>query len=194
MEDQYKTVAREMTTKCKIQRSLFIAHVRETPTEKEARAFIARTSSEHKQATHNCWAYRIGVGKDEVSYFDDNGEPRGTAGKPIYGAILSRGITNVAVVVTRYFGGKKLGVRGLIEAYAGAAGDAIDHAGIITKRLRTTFSFTCTYAQLDQVHHLLNQLEGEILESSYSDSVKLTIAVPRSQAPQLQKSLADLAR
>ncbi|HHY36800.1 MAG TPA: YigZ family protein [Firmicutes bacterium] len=194
MTDQYKTVAREMVTRCKIQRSLFIAHVRETPTEEEARAFIARVSSEHKQATHNCWAYRIGIGKEEVSYFDDDGEPSGTAGKPIYGAILSRDITNVAVVVTRYFGGKKLGVRGLIEAYAGAAGDAIDHAGIITRRLTTTFTFTCSYAQLDQVHHLLNQVEGEILESNYTDRVELTIAVPRSRGPQVAKALAELGR
>lgn len=194
MTDQYKTVAREMITKCKIQRSLFIAHVKETPTEEEARAFIAQVSNEHKQATHNCWAYRVGMGKNEISYFDDDGEPSGTAGKPIYGAILSRDITNVAVVVTRYFGGRKLGVRGLIEAYAGAAGDAIDHAGIITKRLLANFTFTCSYAQLDQVHHLLNQVEGEILESNYADSVELTIAVPRSRAQQLKRALADLGR
>ena len=134
------------------------------------------------------------MGKNEISYFDDDGEPSGTAGKPIYGAILSRDITNVAVVVTRYFGGRKLGVRGLIEAYAGAAGDAIDHAGIITKRLLANLTFTCSYAQLDQVHHLLNQLEGEILESNYADSVELTIAVPRSRAQQLKRALADLGR
>ena len=73
MTDQYKTVAREMITKCKIQRSLFIAHVKETPTEEEARAFIAQVSNEHKQATHNCWAYRVGMGKNEISYFDDDG-------------------------------------------------------------------------------------------------------------------------
>lgn len=194
MEDQYKTVAREMITKCKIQRSLFIAHVRETPTEKEARDFIAQVSEEHKQANHNCSAYRVGLGNDEVIHFDDDGEPSGTAGKPILGAILSRDVTNVTVVVTRYFGGKKLGVRGLIEAYSAAAGDSIDHAGIITKVLTETLILRCGYQHLNQVNYLLKQYRGEVIESNYTEQVELKIAVPHSLAAKLQQLLAGFGK
>jgi uncharacterized YigZ family protein len=190
MPDTYKTVAREMVTECKIQRSLFIAHVQETPTEKEARDFIAQISNKHKQATHNCSAYQIGLGKETSCYFDDNGEPSGTAGKPILGAILSRELTNITVVVTRYFGGKKLGVRGLIDAYGNAAGDALDRAGTITKTIYHTLCFTCNYPQLDQINYLVTQHHGEITESNYTDQVKLKIAVPRSFAAQLKNLLA----
>ncbi|NLP18089.1 MAG: YigZ family protein [Firmicutes bacterium] len=192
MEDRYNTVAREMIAKCKIRRSLFIGHVRETSTEKKARDYIAQIKEEHKQATHNCYAYRIGLGKDELSYFDDDGEPGGTAGKPILGAILSRDLTNVTVIVTRYFGGRKLGIRGLIEAYGAAAGDAMDHAGIVEKRIREIMDLTCTYPQLDQVQHLIHQYQGKIIGANYTDKVELTIAVPRSRLARVRRLLAEI--
>lgn len=192
VEDRYRTVAREMVTKGKIRRSLFIGHVRETATEKRARDFIAKIKEEHRQATHNCFAYRVGLGRDEVSYFDDDGEPGGTAGKPILGAILSRDLTNVTVVVTRYFGGRKLGIRGLIEAYGTAAGDAIDQAGLVVKRIQVTMDLSCTYPQLDQVQHLIHQYGGEILQADYTDKVELTIALPRSQLARVRRLLTKL--
>lgn len=192
VEDRYKTVAREMIAKCKIRRSLFIGHVRETSTEKEARDYIGQIKEEHKEATHNCFAYRVGLGKEEVSYFDDDGEPGGTAGKPILGAILSRDLTNVTVVVTRYFGGRKLGIRGLIEAYGAAAGDTIQHAGIVVKRIRETLDLTCTYPQLDQLEHLLRQHQGKIIEADYSDIVELTVALPRSRVSQVRRLLKEI--
>ena len=181
-----------MIAKCKIRRSLFIGHVRETSTEKKARDYIAQIKEEHKQATHNCYAYRIGLGKDELSYFDDDGEPGGTAGKPILGAILSRDLTNVTVIVTRYFGGRKLGIRGLIEAYGAAAGDAMDHAGIVEKRIREIMDLTCTYPQLDQVQHLIHQYQGKIIGANYTDKVELTIAVPRSRLARVRRLLAEI--
>ena len=193
MKDTYKTVAREMLSKCKVQRSLFIAHVRETTTEEAARDFIAEIKDEHKQATHNCSAYRVGLGNQEISFFDDDGEPSGSAGKPILGAILSRELTDVTVVVTRYFGGKKLGIRGLIEAYGAATGDGLDLAGIIPKTLQDTLSITTEYQHLDQVNHIINQHRGEIIDSDYGVQVKLTIAIPRSLAPKVEKLLTPFS-
>lgn len=194
MNDEYRTVAKPAVTKMVIQRSIFLAHVQEVNSEEEAKAFVASVRDQHKQATHNCYAYRLGTPGEETFYMDDDGEPHGTAGKPIYGAILNRGVTNVAVVVTRYFGGKKLGVRGLIEAYGGAARDAIDHAGVVTRILTEEIPLKCDYAQLNQVLYLVNRWGAELAESGYAEEVHLTIRVRRRDAGQFREALEQVLR
>lgn len=191
MKDQYQTVARELTVKTVINRSEFLAHVREVNTEEEAREFINSIKEKHKQATHNCSAFCLGLPPRETVFADDNGEPSGTAGKPILGAIKSCGVTNVAVVVTRYFGGKKLGVRGLIEAYGGVAKDAILAAGVVTKIITQTFVIQCDYPALNSVMYHIQKFQARILESDYGVKVKLKISVRESQAAQLQEILAQ---
>ena len=106
----------------KIKRSTFIASAAFVKNESEAKSFVSKISSEFKNATHNCWAYKVG----ETEYSSDAGEPSGTAGRPILSSIKSSGLDRVIVVVTRYFGGVKLGIRGLIEAYSFAAHQALD--------------------------------------------------------------------
>ncbi|WP_227767331.1 YigZ family protein [Zhaonella formicivorans] len=189
MSDSYQTVARSITVKSVINRSEFLAHVKEVATEEEAREFISAIKEEHKQATHNCSAFCIGLPPREVTFADDNGEPSGTAGKPILGAIKSSEITNVVVVVTRYFGGKKLGVRGLIEAYGGVAKDAIRTAGIVTRVITSTFAVKCDYPALNSVMYHLNKYEAEIVESDYGVKARLKIAVRESLAKELKAVL-----
>lgn len=191
MKDQYDTVAQELTVKAVIQRSEFLAHVREVNTEQEAREFISAIKEQHKQATHNCSAFCLGLPPHETVFADDDGEPSGTAGKPILGAIKSSGVTNVVVVVTRYFGGKKLGVRGLIDAYGGVAKDAIQQAGIVTRIITQTFSIKCDYPAINSVMYYLQKYQAKILDSHYAEKVKLTISVRQSQAEQLQDILAQ---
>ena len=111
-----------------IRRSRFIGHLRVAGSVEEAKKIIREISKEHSNATHNCWAYKVGVDFPQKHY-SDGGEPSGTAGKPILGEIERANLTNAVIVVTRYFGGIKLGVRGLIEAYGQTAREAIKAAG-----------------------------------------------------------------
>nr|HPR89953.1 YigZ family protein [Synergistaceae bacterium] len=125
MQVDYKEPASETTVEVKINKSRFLGHVRICRSEEEVRMKLKEVCDLHKQATHNCWAYRIGE-ESYREYFSDDGEPAGTAGKPILGAISRLDLTNALIVVTRYFGGIKLGVRGLIEAYGSTATNALN--------------------------------------------------------------------
>lgn len=189
MSDCYQTVAQALTVKAVINRSVFLAHVREVQGEEEARNFISYIRDQHKQATHNCAAFCLGLPPHDLTFADDNGEPSGTAGKPILGAIKSAAVTNVVVVVTRYFGGKKLGVRGLIDAYGGVALDAIRGAGIVTRTMTATLTVDCTYADLNSIMYYLNKYEAQVVNSDYGSAVRLKVAVRESKAQDLKKTL-----
>lgn len=191
MKDSYQTVAKALTVKAVISRSEFLAHVQEVNTVEEAREFINRIKEEHKQATHNCSAYSIGLSPQEITFADDHGEPSGSAGKPILGAIKSSGVTNVVIVVTRYFGGKKLGIRGLIDAYGGVAKDAIEAAGIVTRIITKTFQLDCDYPALNSVMYHLNKNKAKIVESEYGERIKLVVAIRASVAEDLMELLAQ---
>jgi uncharacterized YigZ family protein len=185
----YLTVAREAVVELKIERSRFIGHACEVDSEAAAREFIARIQAEHRQATHNCFAYRLGTGKQEITYYSDAGEPSGTAGRPILGAITSLGLTNVAVVVTRYFGGKKLGVRGLIEAYGQAARRVLEEAGSIQRVVTRELEVTCSYAELDRLLYQVHSHGGKVVETDYDSEVRLKVAVPVSAWEKMQALL-----
>lgn len=179
--DRFFTVARQAEVELKIERSLFIGCAQEVTTEEEAREFIALRQKVHRQATHNCFAYRLGMPPGEITYYSDAGEPTGTAGRPILGAILSGGLTNVAVVVTRYFGGKKLGVRGLIEAYGQAARQALEKAGRKEKVLTRMVDLVCSYPNLERVLYHLNASGGRLVTADYGPSeVCLRAEIPLS--------------
>lgn len=174
----FLTVQTQSSFELNVEHSRFIGHCREVAGEEEAKAFIAEIRNEHAQATHNCYAYRIGTGEHPLEYFNDHGEPSGTAGKPILGAIQRLNLTNVVVVVTRYFGGKKLGVRGLIEAYAAAANGVLEKAGVVTRIPRFTVTLVYNYPEHSQILYRLQQIKAEVLESEYTDVVKIAISVP----------------
>ncbi len=174
----YTTIGRPATAELTVERSRFISHCREATTETEAKAFIARIREEHSQANHNCYAYRIGPGANPLEYYNDHGEPSGTAGKPILGAIQRLNLANVVVVVTRYFGGKKLGVRGLIEAYGQAATLTLEEAGAIIRVPKFKATLVYNYSDHDLILHRLQQVEAEVLNTEYTELVTLKIAVP----------------
>lgn len=191
MQDQYWTIDRGTCWEVKIERSLFIAQIREVESEQEAKAFIQQVSQQHKQATHNCSAYRVGWGSQELTYADDDGEPSGTAGRPILGAILSSGITNVVIVVTRYFGGKKLGVRGLIEAYGETAREVIELAGKQEKILQDKLEITCSYGALNQILYWLEKYQVQVKERIYTEKVQLHFLVRQRYKEELIELLKD---
>ena len=193
METVYYTVAREFTWEQKIERSLFIGQSRSVVDAEEAQAFVARIKTEvHPQATHNCFAYRIGCGDHPLTYYSDQGEPTGTAGRPILNAILQQELTNTVVVVTRYFGGKKLGIRGLIDAYHSTARETLVAAG--RSLLVPTFllSLEIPYPQLPVVTHLCQTYGGEIENQDYGVTVRLDIRLPEKHRAALITALNGL--
>lgn len=187
--DEYATVNESITVRRVIERSRFLAHVQEVENEEQARQFINQIKEEHRQATHNCSAYSIGLPPEPIHFCDDDGEPGGSAGKPILGAILKQELTNVAVVVTRYFGGKKLGIRGLIDAYGGVAEEALEEAGRKIKILETEIPLRCTYDQVNRVMYLVDKYKAGIVESHYTDQVEMILTIRNSLVEQLRQEL-----
>ena len=178
----YRTVAGEMQFEGdKIKGSRFIATVRPMREEAELTAVVETLRAEFTEANHHCYAYRLGPGQDRFRYSDD-GEPSGTGGKPILQRIDGHDLTDVLLVVTRIFGGTKLGAGGLIRAYGGAAGVALDRAEIVsvvpTRRIRLNFPYELS----GTVQALLTAAELEAAESSFGERVSMSIMIPRSRA------------
>ncbi|MGI6783295.1 MAG: IMPACT family protein [Aminivibrio sp.] len=191
MIDGYFEPDREVEIETKIRKSVFIGHVRICETENCAREKLKEIVSKHKQATHNCWGYRVGV-QNREEYCSDDGEPSGTAGKPILGAILRNDITNALIVVTRYYGGIKLGVRGLIEAYGNSAEDGIREAGRRFKRVRNTYNIALPYDMIGNAERLLQSSEtGPEFQFNYGESVNLICRVPAVNSALFENTLDE---
>jgi uncharacterized YigZ family protein len=193
MEEVYYTVAARATHEEKIQRSVFIGHTAPVATEDDARDFIAQIRREHAAATHNCYAYALGTGAEPLLYYNDHGEPPGTAGRPILNAIRKTGLTDTVVVVTRYYGGKKLGVRGLIDAYHSVALQVLAKAGKARIVPSFTLILTLEYAQLSPVNQILHACQVTALETTYGEHVTLRLRVPEEKREELTDALFSLA-
>ena len=165
-----------------IRRSRFIGSAKRVQTSQEARAFIAERSSLHSKANHNCWGYKVtqGAQNNTVEVFSsDDGEPSGTAGKPIIGAIEKAKITNTTIVVSRYFGGHKLGIRGLIDAYSQAAHLAIESSGHYAYCLFEEIDITCGYSEWPRLQYEFEKHNIAVKQSAicFTDKVSLKIMV-----------------
>ncbi len=188
-DDFFRTVAGRGLYEMKVERSAFIAQAGPAASEDEARAFVAAVRTEHRDATHNCFAWRIGhtggegVPEATSEYFNDQGEPSGTAGRPILGAISRLGLTDTVVVVTRYFGGKKLGVRGLIESYGQAATGALEAAGAVTRENRSQAAVAAQYADYSTLLHRLERHGARVEGSYFGAEVELVISAATSRLP-----------
>ncbi len=192
MDTTYFIVARAFRWEQKIERSLFIGDTCTVTSTAEAQAVINRIKEEHPKANHHCYAYRVGLGNYPTAYYSDQGEPSGTAGQPILNAILHEELTNTIVVVTRYFGGKKLGIRGLIDAYHSTALQTLKQAGKKPLVPAFTLELELDYPQLPLINHLLQTYEAEMLAQDYGATVKLTARVPEKHRPALRDALAAL--
>lgn len=188
--ESYITVSEEHRIEYIVEKSRFIATAIPCTTEGEAQAAIARITKEFWDATHNCTAYALGP-RQEQQRSSDNGEPSGTAGKPMLEVLKKTGITNTLIVVTRYFGGIKLGAGGLIRAYAHSAAEAIHSAPKTLHAPRQLVSITIDYGLYGAVERYL-QDENYYYETSFTDSVAITIYVEPQRLDQLETSLANL--
>jgi uncharacterized YigZ family protein len=195
MSDRFQTVARSVRVKTAAGACRFIASVARTDSEDEACAFIERVSAEFKDATHNAYALKIGLGDTAVSRQSDADEPAGTAGNPMLQAIEKAGVTNVTVVGTRYFGGVKLGIGGLVRAYRSCAEAGLEEAGRIT---HICFQPVIVKVPYDLVGPVLREVPasgGEIEAVDYSeDEVLVRCLVPFGMTQTLGEKLLDLTR
>ncbi len=172
-----KTPAR---AELKILRSRFICAIYPVPSPEEAREKLNEHCTAYADATHNCYAYLCGL-KQETSYYSDAGEPGGTAGKPILNVLLRHELTNVLAVVTRYYGGVKLGVKGLIDAYGAAVEEAVKIAELIAARELIHIEIECDYPLLEIIRHKISEYKGEHTEPIYAQRVTLSAAIPAEQ-------------
>lgn len=179
MLEQYRTVRSPGSREIVIRKSRFIGHVMPVETEEEAVRFIEDIKKKHWNATHNCSAYMIGE-RDEIQKQSDDGEPSGTAGKPILEVIRNQGVKNVAIVVTRYFGGIMLGAGGLIRAYTDGAVLALEAGEVITRVLRREVFVEIDYTWLGKAENELRGRGYVTGETEFTDKVKLTI-LPRNE-------------
>lgn len=172
--------------------SRFLAFAFPVSSAEEAKEVIARVANEYHDARHVCWAYMIGADR-KIFLSSDNGEPSGTAGKPILGQINSFSLTNVVIAVVRYFGGIKLGTSGLIAAYREAARQAIGAAEIVEGREMTTLSVTFPYLAMNDVMRLMKKLEVKILSQEFDNTCRLTLSLPLDQLDDTSSRLADIS-
>ena len=173
----------------KIKRSVFIAEVSPCHNENEAREILSLTASKYRDSTHNCRAYLLSSGTE---YSSDDGEPSGTAGKPILNAIKHSGLVNVMVIVTRYFGGVKLGVRGLIDAYGQTAQKALELCGSIERVLTSPVRISLGYNSVGNITRLLEGAGALNLNWLYSENVNVSCDVPVDEIIRISSELEEL--
>lgn len=191
MGDFYKTIKTTAQGLYKEKMSKFISFVVPVKTAQEAKDVIKQYQNEYHDARHVCWAYMIGTNRDEF-LSNDNGEPSGTAGKPILGQINSFELTNVVIVVIRYFGGIKLGTSGLIVAYREAAADAIRNGEIIECHEQSTISFTFPYLAMNDVMKLIKSEEVVVLSQEFDNVCNMTIQLRADFVQRIAQKIANL--
>ena len=192
MSDTYLTIQDKSEGIYTEKRSKFLAFAHPVETIDEIKDLLTDYKKKYYDARHVCYAYMLGPERADFRANDD-GEPSSTAGKPILGQINSRELTNILVVVIRYFGGVKLGTSGLIVAYREAAAEALSAATVIEKTLEETVTFTFPYMMMNSVMRVVKELNPRIVEQKYDETCIITLAIKRSMAPMLEERLNKLA-
>lgn len=180
MEDVFQTIEKESQGIFKDKGSKFYAFAYPVKQEDEVKDILAQLKKEHHSARHHCYAWRIGT--EEITYrANDDGEPSSTGGKPILGQLQSFNVTNILLVVVRYFGGTLLGVSGLINAYRNAAADALKNAEIIEKTIEKEIILNFTYNELAEVMNTIKQENLTIINTRFEEKCNLTFSVRKSE-------------
>ena len=191
MDDTYKTIAAPAEGTYREKRSKFLAFAFPVSTVEEVKAIQERMQKEYYDARHVCYAYMLGPERKEFRA-NDNGEPSGTAGKPILGQINSNGLTDIAIFVVRYFGGIKLGTSGLIVAYKAAAAECLASAEIIEKTVDEEVTFGFEYPFMNDVMRIVKEEEPKILEQGYNQDCTMRLRIRKSLMPKLKERLSKV--
>lgn len=187
--EEYQTVSEEASAEFTERRSRFIGHARPVRTEEEAMEFIRSVKAANREATHNVYAYVLRAG--QAKRYSDDGEPQGTAGVPVLDVLLKSGVTDTAVVVTRYFGGILLGAGGLVRAYSHGASIGLEAAGVITMGACFQANLICDYSRYGKVLPLIAEHGGMVDDTVFTDQVSVSFHLPCNAVQKFQAALAD---
>ena len=188
---EFRTIKEDGQVQEEIKKSRFICHIKRVTTEDEAREFINTIKKEHYKATHNCSAFILGE-RSEMKRSSDDGEPSGTAGVPMLGVLGNHQLTNVCAVVTRYFGGIKLGAGGLIRAYAGSVALAIKEIGSVQIKEQLGLRLTLSYSQYQELPNFLKAKQLQEQDTAFTDQIQTTIFVDKDDKDSVIESLIEL--
>lgn len=193
MTDQYRTITHQMGEGFYSEkRSKFLAFAHHVTTENEVKELLQAYKKKYYDARHCCYAYMLGA--ERVNFrANDDGEPSSTAGKPILGQINAHELTDILIVVVRYFGGTKLGTSGLIVAYRTAAAAAIENAQIETRYVEDIIDYSFTYPLLNEVMRVVKELEPRIVSQTFDNTCHISLAIRKSQAAELRQRLEQLS-
>ncbi len=192
-EDTYKTITSPSTGSYSEKRSKFLAYAFPVQTEQQVKERLTEIQKKHNDARHHCYAYILGPRKDAYR-MNDNGEPSGTAGRPIHGQLMSKDLTNTLVIVVRYFGGIKLGVSGLQNAYKIAAKEALEAATIIEKTIDETYEVTFEYLQMNNVMQLMKDPYVTIISQQSDLNCTIQFTVRQREAERIVTALKKLGQ
>lgn len=191
----YPVPAAPVSVSEEIKKSRFITLLAPTNGIDAARDFVQQVRGRHSTARHHCWACVAGAPDDSQQLgFSDDGEPPGTAGKPMLSRLMGSGIGEITAVVVRYYGGIQLGTGGLVKAYGGGVQQALKAISLQEKVLQKEYGLRCDYALLPQIESLLYQLGGRILHSDYGAEVTLSLSIPLTAVDEAAIRLRDVSR
>ena len=190
ISENYKTIKGEINDEFEIEKSIFITNMKYVESEKEALSFIEKIKEKYKDANHNCHAYIINE-KPEIKRYSDDGEPQGSAGLPMLSVLEKEELFNLVAVVTRYFGGKKLGKGGLVRAYTKGVSDCLD--GKITyRKIFIESKITFDYNLLGIIENFLNEENYIIIEKNFLENVRINLYIRKDEFENFKKKLIDM--
>lgn len=185
-----KILLENVNAQIKVKKSVFICNMSFVNTKEEALSYINKIRKEHYDATHNCYAYVVDNGKYE--HFSDDGEPSGTAGRPMLAVLNGNAMVNVVAVVTRYFGGVLLGTGGLVRAYSDALKEALKTAKTAERLLGIHYVFSIDYTYVGKIKHNISENNIELLEEKYSNDVEIDTIISLDKYDEFTKNLVDI--
>ena len=192
MTDEYRTLKTEGEGYYTDKRSKFLAFAHHVSTVEEIKEILARYRKKYFDARHVCYAYMLGPERKDFRANDD-GEPSSTAGKPILGQINSNELTDILIVVVRYYGGVNLGTSGLIVAYREAAADAIAHSEIETRQVEEIITYNFPYPMMNDVMRIVKDMQPRIVSQTYDNTCEIRLSIRKSEAEQLRNRLQKLS-
>jgi len=193
--DAWEVPAESCSYSEEIKKSRFITLLAHTDGVEAARSFVQQIKHEHPGARHHCWAWVAGAPDDSQKLgFSDDGEPSGTAGKPMFAQLMGNNIGEITAVVVRYYGGIQLGTGGLVKAYGGGVQQALR---LLTRKIKVpmlNFLLVCDYAQLGDIERMITRFDGQQLNSEFLQNITLTLALPHAQVAGFSQNLSDFSR
>jgi len=194
MTNPYQIAVNKVEHETIVNRSRFICYLSPCTSIEEAKAQVKQRQLDHPQASHHCYAFLTKAAENSLGYgYSDDGEPSGTAGKPMLAVLQGGGVGQVCAVVVRYFGGTKLGTGGLQRAYGDSVRQALVFLQSKTKIAMAAKTLACQYSQVDDVLHIINQVEGQVIEQEYLQQVQFRLLLPRAKLALVEQKLQTLS-